>query len=168
MDRLLRAADAFPGEGALGGLGSKGGHMICQDIMKDDVACLSPMDTAQMAAQKMRDLNVGFLPVCDASGKPIGTLTDRDLAVRLVAEDRSASNTSISVLMTDEVITCRPEDDIQKAQSLMAKHHKSRIIIQDGGRIAGVISLSDIAQNVDALLAARTMRQVSQREVRSP
>jgi len=138
--------------------------MLCEDIMMDEVVCLSPTDTARSAACKMRDLNVGFLPVCDASGKAIGTLTDRDLAIRLVAENRPAK-TSVSDLMTQEVIACRPKDDIRRAQMLMAEHHKSRIVVvRDGGRVAGVISLSDIAQNVEGLLAAQTMRGVAERE----
>ncbi len=138
--------------------------MLCEDIMMDEVACLSPTDTAQVAACKMRDLKVGFLPVCDASGKAIGTLTDRDLAIRVIADNRSME-TLVSTLMTKEVIACRPKDDIQRAQYLMAEHQKSRIVvIRNGGRVAGVISLSDIAQNVDAQHAAETMREVSERE----
>jgi CBS domain-containing protein len=138
--------------------------MLCEDIMMDDVVCLSLTDTARDAACKMRDLNVGFLPVCDASGKVIGALTDRDLTIRLIAENLSAK-TSVSTLMTPEVISCRPKDDIHRAQALMALHHKSRIVVvREGGRVAGVISLSDIAQNVDAPNAAQTMREVSERE----
>jgi CBS domain-containing protein len=140
--------------------------MMCQDIMKNEVECLSPSDTAQSAARRMRELNIGFLPVCDASGKAIGTLTDRDLTIRLVAENRPG-DTAVSALMTREVVACGPKDDIQKAQNLMAQHHKSRIIVMEsGGRIAGVISLSDIAENVDAFHAAQTIKQVSQRETR--
>jgi CBS domain-containing protein len=142
--------------------------MRCQEIMKDDVACLAPTDSAEVAARTMRDLNVGFLPVCDRSGKPIGTITDRDLAIRLVAE-HGALDTEISRLMTGAVVACRAEDDVQMAQALMAEHHKSRIIVvEDDGRVAGVISLSDIADRVGGLRAAQTMRQVSQREVRAP
>ena len=133
--------------------------------MKDDVACLSPGDSAEVAARMMRDLNVGFLPVCDRSGKSIGTIIDRDLTVRLIAE-HGDPDTPISRLMTGAVVACRAEDDVQKAQALMAEHHKSRIIIvEDKGRIAGVISLSDIADRLDGPDAAQTMRQVSQREV---
>jgi CBS domain-containing protein len=140
--------------------------MRCQEIMKDDVACVSPTDSAEVAARMMRDLNVGFLPVCDRSGKPIGTITDRDLTVRLIAE-HGDPDTPISRLMTGAVVACRAEDDVQKAQALMAEHHKSRIIvIKDEGRVAGVISLSDIADRIDGLDAAQTMRAVSQREVR--
>jgi CBS domain-containing protein len=142
--------------------------MRCQEIMKDDVACLAPTDSAEVAARTMRDLNVGFLPVCNRAGKPIGAITDRDLTVRLLAENGSP-DTEISRLMTGTVIACRVEDDVQKAQALMAEHHKSRIMVVEGeGRIAGVISLSDIADRVGGLRAAQTLREVSQREVRAP
>jgi len=138
--------------------------MLCEDVMMGDVVCVSPGDTALTAARKMRDRKIGFLPVCDESGKAIGTLTDRDLAIRLIAENRS-TKTFVSTLMTHEVITCRPKDDLQRAQILMELHHKSRIVvIREGGRVAGVISLSDIAQNVDGPRAAQTMREVSDRE----
>ena len=139
--------------------------MFCQEIMTEDVECLSPNDTAQYAARRMRELNIGFLPVCDASGKAIGTLTDRDIAVRLVAENGDAS-TPVSTLMTREVISCRPKDDVQIAQSLMAQHHKSRImVVHDGGRVTGVISLSDIAQ-FEADAGAKTLRAITKREAR--
>jgi CBS domain-containing protein len=140
--------------------------MLCQEIMKPGVECLVPSSTAQLAAQKMRDLNVGFLPVCDADKKVLGTVTDRDLAVRVLAEDRAAS-VPVSELMTQPVITCRPNDDIGKVQKLMGQHHKSRIVVvDDSERIAGIISLSDIAQYVEPDGAAQTMKKVSEREAR--
>ena len=141
--------------------------MRCQEIMKTDVACLLAGDTAEAAARTMRDLNVGFVPICDASRKAIGTITDRDLALRVIAENRAAS-TPLGALMSGEVVACGAEDDTRKAQQLMAKHRKSRIIVvDDGGRIAGVISLSDIAEKVGGSQAVETMKEVSAREVRS-
>src|SRR5260221_12130411 len=128
--------------------------MLCEDIMMDDVVCLAPTDTAQVAACKMRDLNVGFLPVCDASGKAIGTLTDRDLAIRVITENRSLE-TLVSTLMTKEVITCRPKDDIQRAQYLMAEHQKSRIVVvRNGGGVAGGVCLFPIPRKIDCAPAA--------------
>jgi CBS-domain-containing membrane protein len=133
--------------------------------MKKDVECVSPKDSVQSAARRMRDENVGFLPVCEPSKKVIGTVTDRDLAIRILADARAAT-TAISDAMTREVIACRPEDDLRKAQELMAKHHKSRIMCIDGsGKLVGVISLSDVAQHEDG--ASQTLRQVSEREVRA-
>jgi CBS domain-containing protein len=140
--------------------------MRCDQIMKKNPECVTPDETALVAARKMRSSHIGFLPVCElASGKVAGTLTDRDLCIRVCAEDKKGSETKISEVMTREVITCRPEQDVSEAAELMAENHKSRIMVVDGaGKLVGVISLSDIA-TYDSSVATRTMREVSEREV---
>ena len=140
--------------------------MRCDEMMKRDVHCCRQDDTLQSIARLMRDQNIGFVPVCDHD-KPIGTVTDRDLAVRACADGLSPASTKVSQVMTREVIRCRPSDDVAKAESLMSKNHKSRIMVcDDGGKLVGVISLSDIAEREDDAHAADTMRQVSERETR--
>jgi CBS domain-containing protein len=140
--------------------------MLCEELMKKDVECVSPRDTVEDAACRMRDENVGFLPVCDQSKKVLGTLTDRDIAIRLVAA-KMTGDTFVEEIMTREVVACRPQDDIRKAEQLMTQNHKSRIMcLDDSGRLEGVISLSDIAQH-DRGRASETLRQISEREVRT-
>jgi CBS domain-containing protein len=142
-----------------------GSIMLCSEIMKTDVECVSPDTSLNTAARKMRDQNIGFLPVCDDSMRPIGTITDRDIAIRAVAGDLPVSS-SVESCMTREVISCGPQDDVQRARELMEEHQKSRIMCTDGdGRVQGVISLSDIAE-LDENLAAHALKQVSQREAR--
>jgi len=140
--------------------------MRCEEIMKRDVECVTPSDQVQVAARRMRDANVGFLPVCDPSRKVLGAITDRDIAVRIVADGRPPT-TAIGDVMTREVVACRPEDDVRRAEELMGKQHKSRMIVADEQwRLLGVISLSDIAQVEDASRASQTMKQVTEREAR--
>jgi CBS domain-containing protein len=135
--------------------------------MKKAVECASPRDTVEDAARKMRDRNLGFVPVCDQSGSILGTLTDRDIAIRLVAEKKPGS-AFVEDVMTREVVCCRPEDDLAKAEELMAKNQKSRIMCVDAnGRLAGVISLSDLAQADSGAGASDTFRRVSEREART-
>jgi CBS domain-containing protein len=141
--------------------------MRCEEIMKKDVQCVSPRDTVEGAAIRMRDENVGFLPVCDQAKKVLGTLTDRDIVVRVVAS-RTPVTTPIETVMTREIVACRPQDDIQKAEQLMMQKHKSRIMcIDDAGRLVGVISLSDLAQHEDATRALDMLRRITEREVRA-
>ena len=141
--------------------------MRCEEIMKRDVECVSPRESVEDAARRMRDENVGFLPVCDQSRKVLGTLTDRDIVVRVVATKKPGS-LLVEDIMTREIVACRPQDDIQKAEQLMAQKHKSRIMcLDDGGRLVGVTSLSDIAQHEDGARALETFRQISEREVRA-
>jgi CBS-domain-containing membrane protein len=139
--------------------------MKCEDIMKTELECVSADTSIQAAARKMRDQNIGFLPVCDEGMRVSGTITDRDLAIRAVAEGRAAG-TPVGSVMSIDVIACRPEDPLSYARELMAQHHKSRIMCLDrNGRLAGVISLSDVAQ-LDEVAGLETLRRVSSREVR--
>jgi CBS domain-containing protein len=141
--------------------------MRCEEIMKKDVECMSPQDTVQAAARRMRDENVGFLPVCDRSQKVLGVVTDRDLAMRILAEGKPPS-TRVEEVMSREVIACRPDDDLRKAEELMVKNHVSRMLCDDTeGHLVGVISLSDIAQREESGRAAKTMRGVTERETRA-
>ena len=132
--------------------------MLSEDIMRTDVESVSPTETIQDAASKMRDDNVGFLPVCDQSRQVLGTITDRDIAVRAVAEAQPAT-TPVEDIMTSDVVAYSPKDTIDTALQLMAENHKSRIMcLDDEGRLIGVISLSDIAQLVGD--ASETLRSV--------
>ncbi len=140
--------------------------MRCKDVMKRDVECVSPQDTVQTAAKRMRDQNVGFLPICDSTNRVLGTVTDRDLTIRVLASARAVT-TPLDEVLTREVIACRPEDDLHKAEQLMAAHHKSRIMcVDENDVLVGVISLSDIAQRESGTRASRTLREVSEREAR--
>jgi CBS domain-containing protein len=140
--------------------------MLCEDIMKREVECAQASETVQVAAGKMRDGNVGFLPVCDENGKVIGTLTDRDITVRMVAEGLGPQ-TAVRDLMTPELVCCRPSDDLVIAERLMGERQKSRIVCTDrNGNLVGVISLSDIAQEEADAQLADTVRQVTEREAR--
>jgi CBS domain-containing protein len=139
--------------------------MRCSEIMKREVECASPRDTVESAAQTMREQNVGFVPICNEDHEVLGTLTDRDIAIRLVADDKP-SDTEVHEIMTADCVACRPEDDVAVAAQTMAEHHKSRIMcLDDDGRLVGIISLSDIAQQGDDSASA-TLRQVAHREAK--
>lgn len=134
--------------------------MQCESIMKRKFECVSPEDRVEAAARRMRDEDIGFLPVCDNEGKVLGTLTDRDIAVRVVADDKPAS-THVEEVMSHEVVACRPDADLEEAKQLMASHHKSRILCIDTlGHLAGIISLSDLAHASGPI--SETFRDVKQ------
>jgi CBS domain-containing protein len=140
--------------------------MKLREIMKSDASCVSPEDTIQDAARQMKEENIGFLPVCDDSEKVLGTITDRDIAVRVVAEGKPW-DTKVQDVMSRDVVSARAEDDIADAESLMSSAQKSRLIVTDGnGILEGVISLSDLTKN-DSDSGARTMRKVTTREARA-
>jgi CBS domain-containing protein len=139
--------------------------MHCSEVMKTDVECISPHTSLRDAARRMRDQAIGFLPICDEEMRPMGTITDRDIAVRAVAGEISIRG-PVASCMSVEVVDCSPNDDIDHARELMERHRVSRIMCTSmDGRIEGVISLSDIV-DLDEQSGAHTLREVSQREIR--
>ena len=141
--------------------------MRCEEVMREDVRAIDPTETVSAAAVRMRDENIGFLPVCDSDGNVLGTITDRDIVVRVDAERLPAGRCRVGDVMTPEVVFVGREEDVVRAEQLMAQQKKSRIIVvDDGGRLCGVISLSDIATFDEPRRAGETMRDVASREVR--
>jgi CBS domain-containing protein len=114
----------------------------------------------------MRDDNIGFLPVTDASARFVGVITDRDLAVRVVAEGQGP-DVPIALVMTRDTVRCRPDDELSVAEQLMARKSKSRIVVTDEERhVLGVISITDVAHRDDGWRVARTMKGITRREVK--
>ncbi len=142
--------------------------MRCDELMTREVVSLHPSDRIDAAARRMRDENVGFAPVCAEDGRPVGALTDRDIALRVCAEDRRAGRTHVEEVMTRELLTCRAGDDLERAEELMGTRRKTRILVlDDDGRLAGVLSLADLAVHADAARAVETIRSVVARELRA-
>ena len=140
--------------------------MLCRDVMKGDVRFIMAQTTVARAAALMRDEQIGFLPICDEARKVIGTLTDRDIAVRVVADSFSPEE-PVGLFMTPNVVACRSDDDLSIAQELMGEMQVSRIVcMSENGELDGVISLSDVAQVGDGMDATATLRSVTEREAR--
>jgi CBS domain-containing protein len=134
--------------------------------MKGDVRCATTQTTVAQAAALMRDEQIGFLPVCNQVHKVIGTLTDRDIAIRVVADNQSVTD-PVERFMSLAVIACRSDEDLSAAQDLMGEMQVSRIVcVNENGQLEGVISLSDIAQLGNGADAAATLRSVTVREAR--
>lgn len=139
--------------------------MRCEELMKRQVECARPSDSIQRAAEIMKDKGIGFLPICDDQNRVLGTLTDRDIVIRCVAAGSSCADTTCEAVMTKEVVSCRPDDDIAACEEHMAAHRKSRMLIcDDENKLVGVISLSDIAQHERSRKAGKTLRAVTKRE----
>lgn len=141
--------------------------MKLEKVMKHDVECAKTFENVFSAAERMKARNIGFLPVCDETGAVVGTLTDRDLTLRVLAERRRPEDCLVGDVMTGGPITCTDDDDVDTVEKLMAEAHVSRIIcVDDDRRPIGVISLSDIAQEEKGGKAAAVLREVSEREAR--
>lgn len=141
--------------------------MDCATLMKTDIECCQSEDTVEHVARRMAARDIGFVPVCNEDGGVIGTLTDRDIVLRVVAKGRQASNTTVSEVLSLDAICCAASDDLSVAEALMSKHKKSRIIcLDERNRMVGVISLSDVARVETGARASALLRSVAQREAR--
>jgi CBS domain-containing protein len=126
--------------------------MQVQEIMTRSVECCLPSDTARTAAEFMREADSGAIPVVSSENDPkvIGIVTDRDLCMDVVAAGRDPNQVNVRECMTDEVVTCRPQDELERIADLMAEKQIRRIpVVDDGGAIVGIVSLADIAQSAD-------------------
>jgi CBS domain-containing protein len=104
------------------------------------------------------------VPVVDAHDRVVGVLTDRDIVIRAIAEGKS-HRTRVGALMSRDLVTCGPEDDVTEAERKMSRARKSRAIVVDGGgRAVGVISLSNLAQVEEPERTASVLRAVTERE----
>jgi len=141
--------------------------MQCSTLMKTDIECCGPDETVEDAAVRMKQRGIGFIPICYGRGKVVGTLTDRDIVLRVVAAGLKPSETKVSDIFTREVISCSPDDDLAVAEGLMSKHKKSRIVCLDRDeKLVGVISLSDVARVETGARSSALLRSVAQREAR--
>jgi len=119
--------------------------MPVRDIMTASVACVAPDDTIQDAARKMRDLDVGPMPVC-GDDRLVGMLTDRDITVRATAEGRDPGTTRVRDVMTEDLIFCFEDDDIDAAARKMRDNQVRRLLVLNANmRLVGIVALADLA-----------------------
>lgn len=128
--------------------------MQLREVMTRNVEPIRPDITIQEAAQKMKALDVGVLPVWD--GQLSGIITDRDIVVRGIAEGRDPRNVKVSEVMTRDVAYCYEDQDVQEAARLMQERQVRRMLVLNRDKqLAGILSLGDLATNVGTKNIAR-------------
>src|SRR5262245_32927925 len=132
------------------------------EMMATNVEVIGSNASLKEAAAKMRDLEVGFIPVCEGDELK-GTLTDRDITVRAMAEGRSPSRTNVSDIMSKEIAYCFEDQEIEEAMSLMeAKQIRRLPILNREKRLVGIVSIGDLSvQAWQNILLGETLREVS-------
>lgn len=135
--------------------------MKISEVMSRDIEVASPTDSIQSVAQKMAQMDVGALPVCD--GRRIqGMVTDRDITVRAVAQGISPDS-PVSQVMTGNLEYVMADDDLDRAADKMADHQIRRLpVIDENQQLVGIISLGDLAQEHRAKIVGRTLEEISE------
>jgi CBS domain-containing protein len=133
------------------------------EIMTREVEIINLDDSIQTAAEKMRFRDIGFLPVYDGE-KLIGTLTDRDIVIRVIAEGVDPKKSLSRDWITQPPVSCYADQDVEEAVRLMEEHQIRRLIIlsRDEERVAGVVSLGDLATNVGDKKSGEVLQEVSE------
>jgi CBS domain-containing protein len=137
--------------------------MKLKEIMTKEVETVSPKDTLKEAAQKMRVRDIGFLPVSDGD-KVLGVVTDRDLILRAIAEGMDPKTRIGNDFITTPIVYCFDDQDVDEAAKLMEEHQIRRLIILNraDNRLAGVVSLGDIATKGKEKTSAKVLQSVSE------
>ena len=140
--------------------------MKVSDAMTAQVVTATPSSTITEVARIMAEIESGAVPVTEGS-KVVGMVTDRDIVIRVVAE-RGSLDGPVSAVMSENVETCREDDDLADAAARMgARQIRRLVVLNSGGRLAGILSLGDIAAGCDAKAVGRTLEEVSENSSRT-
>lgn len=138
----------------------------CSEIMTSNPKCHELDTSIALIAKTMRDNNIGPVPIVDGreSMKLVGVITDRDITVKVIAEDKDANSTKVADVMTKYPKSCKKSDDIQYALTLMEDCQIRRVpVVDDKGKLVGIIAQADIATRLkDSQKIADVVEAVSQ------
>jgi CBS domain-containing protein len=119
-----------------------------RDIMTQSPECAAEDESLVDAARKMRDLDVGSLPICGSDNRLKGMVTDRDIAVKVVANGRDPGSVKVGELAEGKPVTIGADDSVEEALRTMTSHGVRRLPVIDGHDLVGVVSQADIARNL--------------------
>jgi CBS domain-containing protein len=117
-----------------------------REIMTPDVTCIGERESLADAARKMAELNVGSLPICGEDDRLKGMLTDRDVVVKALAQDRDPAKVTAGELAEGKPVTIGADDDVNELLRTMATHRVRRLPVIDGHRLVGIVALADVAR----------------------
>ena len=137
------------------------GHQTVQKAMTSNPTAITPDTTVQEAARLMKSEDVGALPIVE-DGRLTGVVTDRDLAIRGIAEGRGAE-TTVGELASKDIVTIEAQQSLEEAARLMAEHQVRRLcVVEEDGRLVGMLAQADVAQAGHDTLTGDVVQKISQ------
>jgi CBS domain-containing protein len=132
-----------------------------KDTMTSNPCSIDADKPVSYAAKMMRDEDVGLAPIVEGD-RLVGTLTDRDIATRVVAEGRDPESTTVREVASSDVVTVSPKQGLDDALQLMAKHQVRRLpVVEEDGRLVGVVAQADIAEHAEPSETGRMVEDIS-------
>lgn len=137
--------------------------MLIRDVMTHNVECIDPDASLKKAADMMRSLDLGALPVCE-NDRLTGIITDRDITIRAVASGLDPTQAKVSDCMTEHFVCCFDYEDVMDAAKAMEDNQIRRLpVLDQNKRLVGIVSLGDIAVRVhDEQLSGEVLERVSE------
>lgn len=132
-----------------------------RDIMSGGAECARTTDTLVEAARKMRDLDVGALPICGDDDRLHGMITDRDIVVRCVADGGDPNTITVADYGGEKPVTIGADDSVEDALTTMTQHGVRRLPVIDGQALVGMVSQADIAKNLPEEAIGRLVEAIS-------
>ena len=133
-----------------------------QELMTSNPCSIDTDKSVAYAAKMMRDEDVGLAPIVDGQ-KLIGTLTDRDIAMRVVAEGKDPESTKVMEIASTDLVTVDPQQGLDEALRLMAKHQVRRLpVVEEDGRLVGVVAQADVAKSAGEKQTGELVGEISQ------
>ena len=133
--------------------------MKVSEVMTAQVVTAKPKTSIKEVARMMSEIDSGVIPIAE-DGKVLGVVTDRDIVVRVVA-DGGSLDAPVSDIMTDDVQSCHADDNLADATAKMGAHQVRRLLVYGDGRLAGILSLGDVALDYGAKAVGRTLEEIS-------
>jgi CBS domain-containing protein len=132
-----------------------------RELMTSNPCSIDADKPVAYAAKMMRDEDVGLAPIVEGK-KLIGTLTDRDIAIRVVAEGKDPQSTTVREVATTKVVTIDPDQDLDEALRLMAKNQVRRLpVVEEDGQLAGVVAQADVARHATDQQTGEVVEEIS-------
>ena len=141
--------------------------MQIRELMSKSVVSITPEESAALAARLLTRHNLGMLPVCGQDGRLVGVVTDRDIVTRCLAAGQDPSRVPVEDIMTRELETLSPQEEVEAASARMAGCQVRRLPVVEEGKVVGVLSLADLARSRRyEAEAAQALYQISESLVR--
>lgn len=136
------------------------GHQTIQDAMTSDPTTITTDTSIEEAARLMKSEDVGSLPIVEGD-RLVGMLTDRDIAIRGVADGRTTS--TVGEIASKDIVTIDPQQGLEEAARLMSEHQIRRLpVCEEDGRLVGILAQADVAQSGHDTLTGETVQQISE------
>jgi CBS domain-containing protein len=133
-----------------------------QELMTSNPRTIEASGTITEAAQAMRDEDTGIVPIVEGD-RLVGTITDRDIAVKVVAESKDPQSTTVGEIASRDLVTIDPQQDLDEALRLMAQHQVRRLpVVEEDGKLVGILSQADVAREASPEQTGRVVEEISE------